>query len=101
MPALAARGTPSPCVVLGVASSKRTRGLQAARSALGLPPAQVVEWRDWLADAGRLAAALAPGCRFKIEPPGDDVQAQARLLNDGAGRLGRAACAPLQYGELC
>ena len=101
MRTLAARGTPPPCVVLGVASSKRTRGLQAARKALGLAPARLVEWRDWLADAGCLAAALVPGCRFKIEPPGDDVQAHARLLRDGAERLGRAACAPLQYGELC
>jgi hypothetical protein len=100
MPAVATRGSP-PCVVLGVASSKRTRGLQAARAALGLAPARVVEWRDWLVDASRLAAALAPGCRFKIEPPGDDVQAHARLLRDGAERLGRAPCAPLQYGELC
>ena len=101
MPDLAAHGTPPPCVVLGVASSKRTRGLQAARAVLGLAPARIVEWRDWLADPGRLDAALARGCRFKVEPPGDDVQAHARLLRDGAERLGRPACAPLQYGELC
>ena len=96
-----ARGTPPPCVVLGVASSKRTRGLQAARSALGLAPARVLEWRDWLAEPGRLAALLAAGGRVKIEPPGDDVEAHARLLRDGAERLGRAPCAPLQHGELC
>ena len=96
-----ARDTPPPCVVLGVASSKRARGLQAARTALGLAPARVLEWRDWLADPRRLAPLLAPGCRFKIEPPGDDVEAHARLLRHGAERLGRAACAPLQHGELC
>ena len=89
------------CVVLGVAASKRTRGLQAARAALALAPAHILEWRDWLAEPGRLAALLAPGCRFKIEPPGDDVQAHGRLLGDGAALLGRSAAAPLQFGELC
>lgn len=97
----AARDLPPPCVVLGVSSSKRTRGLQSARAGLGLAPARIVEWRDWLSTPGRLAAALTPGCRFKIEPPGDDVQAHARLMRDGAERLGRAPRAPLQYGELC
>ena len=92
---------PAPCVVLGVAASKRTRGLQAARAALGLPPARVVEWRDWLAEPGGLDDALAAGGRLKLEPPGDDVGAHASLLADGARRLGRPACAPLQHGELC
>ena len=96
----AAPGAP-PCVVLGVASSKRTRGLQAARARLGLAPARLVDWHDWLADPRRLDTALAPGCRFKIEPPGDDVAVHARLLHDGAQRLGRPPCAPLQFGELC
>lgn len=92
---------PPSCVVLGVSSSKRTRGLQAARAGLGLAPARLVEWRDWLAAPERLAAVLAPGDCFKIEPPGDDIEAHARLLHDGAERLGRAPCAPLQHGELC
>jgi len=97
-----ARGGPaSPLVVLGVGASKRTRGLQAARAALGLPPARLVSWRDWLADPACLDAALAPGARVKIEPPGDDVEAHARLMHGGAQRLDRPACAPLQHGELC
>ncbi len=91
----------SPCVVLGVAASKRTRGLQAARAALGRAPARIVEWRDWLASPSVLDDALAGGGRLKLEPPGDDVQAHATLLARGATRLDRAACAPLQHGELC
>ena len=90
-----------PCVVLGVAASKRTRGLQAARAALGRVPARIVEWRDWLASPSLLDDALAAGGRLKLEPPGDDVQAHAMLVARGAARLGRAACAPLQHGELC
>lgn len=97
-----ARGGPaSPLVVLGVGASKRMRGLQAARAALGLAPARLVSWRDWLADPACLDAALAPGTRVKIEPPGDDVQAHARMMHAGALRLDRPACAPLQHGELC
>ena len=97
-----ARGGPaSPLVVLGVGASKRTRGLQAARAALGLAPARLVSWRDWLADPACLDAALARGTRVKIEPPGDDAQAHARLVHAGAQRLDRPACAPLQHGELC
>jgi len=91
----------SPCVVLGVAASKRTRGLQAARAASGLAPARLVEWRDWLAAPDGLDAALEPGCRLKLEPPGDDVHAHATLLKRGAALLGRQACSPLQHGELC
>ncbi len=88
-------------VVLGVAASKRARGLQAARVAAGLPPAQIVEWRDWLAAPACLDAALARGGLVKLEPPGDDVVAHAMLLARGAQRLGRPAVAPLQHGELC
>jgi len=90
-----------PCVVLGVAASKRTRGLQAARAVLGLPPARLVEWRDWLVSRECLDIALAPGCRLKLEPPGDDVQVHAALIDRGARRRGRPASAPLQHGELC
>jgi hypothetical protein len=96
-----ARGAPLPFVVLGVAASKRTRGLQAARTALGLPPARVVEWHEWFAAPDRLDAALAAGGRLKLEPPGDDVRAHAMLLAAGGRRLGRPAIAPLQHGELC
>lgn len=100
-PAARRGGPASPFVVLGVAASKRLRGLQAARAALGLPPARLVPWRDWLADPACLDAALAPDVRVKIEPPGDDVEVHARLLHAGAHLLDRPARAPLQHGELC
>ncbi|MEP6502923.1 MAG: STM4014 family protein [Betaproteobacteria bacterium] len=89
-----------PWLVLGVGGSKRQQALQAARAALGLAPARLVEWRDWLAAPHALAAAGLAHCRLKIEPPGDDVEAHAALLRLGCEQLGRAPCAPPRHGEL-
>ena len=86
--------------MLGVGGSKRSRGLQAARAALGLAPARLVEWRDWLAQPDRLSQALAGPCDFKIEPPGDDAQAHLQLLHQGCDALGRPRCAAPGHGEL-
>jgi glutathione synthase/RimK-type ligase-like ATP-grasp enzyme len=86
-------------VVLGVADSKRTRGLQAAAAAAGVP-VQVIEWRDWLAAPEQLAGALQAPCRFKIEPPGDDAQVHLALLHRGCERLGRPPCPAPERGEL-
>ena len=106
-------------VVLGVAGSKRTRGLQAAAAAAGVP-VQLVEWREGLAAPGlpaealadpptaqladrladRLAAALRTPCRFKIEPPGDDPQVHLALLHLGCQQLGRPPCPAPERGEL-
>ena len=88
-----------PWVVLGVAGSKRTRGLLAA-SVASNSPVRLVEWRDWLADAGVLDEALLPGCRLKIEPPGDDPSVHLRLLHLGCARLGRPPCDSPERGEL-
>ena len=89
-----------PWVVLGVGGSKRSRGLQAARAALGLAPARLVEWRDWMDRPGGLDALLAAPCHLKIEPPGDDPQVHLRLLHDGCEVLGRPRCAAPEHGEL-
>jgi glutathione synthase/RimK-type ligase-like ATP-grasp enzyme len=102
-------------VVLGVAGSKRTRGLQAAAVAAGVP-LQFVEWREGLAAPGllanpqadpmahpltdRLAEALCTPCRFKIEPPGDDPQVHLALLHLGCQQLGRPPCPAPERGEL-
>ncbi|MFI8619291.1 STM4014 family protein [Acidovorax sp. NPDC077693] len=86
-------------VVLGVAGSKRTRGLMAA-AALARVSVQLVEWRDWLAAPDRLAQALRVPCRFKIEPPGDDPQVHLALLHRGCESLGRPPCAAPESGEL-
>jgi hypothetical protein len=88
-----------PWVVLGVADSKRTRGLTAASAACGVA-VQWVDWRDWLADPGALDAALQAPCRFKIEPPGDDPVAHLQLLHDGCALLGRSPVDAPERGEL-
>lgn len=89
-----------PWVVLGTSGSKRSRGLQAARAALGLVPARIVEWYDWLASAPLLAESLRTPCHFKIEPPGDDPRAHLRLLHDGCDLMGRSRCDRPLHGEL-
>jgi hypothetical protein len=86
-------------VVLGVGGSKRTRGLQGAAAAAGVP-VQLVEWRDWLAAPDRLTEALQAPCHFKVEPPGDDPQAHLALLHLGCERLGRPPCPAPERGEL-
>jgi len=90
------------CVVLGVAASKRWRGLQAARAALGLAPACLVEWRDFLVDPAALARAVdvPAACRLKLEPPGDDPVAHAHLLARGAALRDRAPPQAPRHGEL-
>lgn len=87
-------------ILLATNGSKRVRLLQAARARLKLPPAAVLEWRDWLAQPALLGTALAQPCRFKIEPPGDDPAVHLQLLRDGCRLQGRAAMRPPAHGEL-
>jgi glutathione synthase/RimK-type ligase-like ATP-grasp enzyme len=89
-----------PFVLLGVGAGKRVRLMQAARATLGLPPAQLVEWRDWLAQPAVLDAALARPCVLKIESPGDDPGLYYALLKQGCQALGVAAPRPPEHGEL-
>lgn len=88
-----------PWVVLGVATSKRTKGLLAAARETGAS-VRLVEWREWLADAHALEGWLQQPCRFKIEPPGDDARVHMALVHMGCEHLGRAPCAPIERGEL-
>lgn len=102
-----------PWVVLGVRDSKRSTGLQAARHALGLPPATLVTWRDWLhnpnaltqhfectsALASSATTAATTACIFKIEPPGDDPEAHHHLMTLGCHLQGVPPPLPLAYGE--
>lgn len=88
-----------PWVVLGVATSKRTKGLFAAARETGAS-VRLVEWRAWLADAHALDDCFQQPCRFKIEPPGDDAAVHMTLVHLGCEHLGRAPCAPIERGEL-
>ncbi|WFR77025.1 STM4014 family protein [Janthinobacterium rivuli] len=87
-------------LLLATSGSKRVRLMQAARAQLRLPPAQVLEWRDWLAQPALLEDALRRPCLFKIEPPGDDPAAHLRLLHDGCRQLDRAPVHAPEHGEL-
>jgi glutathione synthase/RimK-type ligase-like ATP-grasp enzyme len=89
-----------PFVLLGVGAGKRVRLMQAARVALALPPARLVEWRDWLAQPALLDVALARPCVLKIESPGDDPGLYYTLLKEGCQALGEAAPRPPDHGEL-
>ena len=91
---------PTPLTLLATAGSKRVRLMQAARAQLRLPPAQVLEWRDWLARPALLADALRRPGLFKIEPPGDDPAAHRSLLDAGCRVLGRAPVPAPAHGEL-
>ena len=86
--------------LLATAGSKRVRLMQAARAQLRLPPAQLLEWRDWLAQPALLDAALARPGLFKIEPPGDDPAAHLLLLHAGCRLLDRPPVAAPAHGEL-
>lgn len=94
------KALPSRLVLLGVAGGKRIRLTQQARSAAGLPPAEVLEWRDWLAAPERLSSMLEQPCVFKVDAPGDDPAVQARLLAEGCIAEGIAVPGPLEHGEI-
>lgn len=86
--------------LLATAGSKRVRLMQAARAHLRLPPAQVLEWRDWLAQPALLDEALRQPGLLKIEPPGDDHAAHLLLLDAGCRLQGRAPVRAPEHGEL-
>ena len=90
----------APLTLLATSGSKRVRLMQAARAQLRLPPAQVLEWRDWLAQPALLFDAMRrPGC-LKIEPPGDDSAAHLLLLHAGCRLQNRAPVDAPAHGEL-
>ncbi|MGK5051928.1 STM4014 family protein [Janthinobacterium sp. RB2P8] len=89
-----------PLTLLATAGSKRVRLMQAARAQLRLPPAQVLEWRDWLAQPALLDEALRQPCLLKIEPPGDDPAAHLLLLDAGCRLLDRPLIDAPAHGEL-
>lgn len=87
-------------LLLATSGSKRVRLMQAARAQLRLPAAQVLEWRDWLAQPAMLHEALRQPGILKIEPPGDDPAAHLLLLQAGCRLLGRAPVRVPDHGEL-
>ena len=91
---------PTPLTLLATSGSKRVRLMQAARAQLRLPPAQVLEWRDWLAQPALLEEALRQHCLLKIEPPGDDPAAHLLLLQAGCRLLDRPLVDAPAHGEL-
>lgn len=90
----------TPLTLLATAGSKRVRLMQAARAQLRLPPAQVLEWRDWLRQPALLNVALAHPGLLKIEPPGDDPAAHLLLLQAGCRLQDRPQLDAPAHGEL-
>lgn len=90
----------TPLTLLATAGSKRVRLMQAACAQLRLPPVQVLEWRDWLAQPDLLPASLRHPSLLKIEPPGDDPAAHLLLLQAGCRLLERPLVAAPAHGEL-
>ena len=87
-------------LLLATQGSKRVRLMQAARAQLRLPPAQVLEWRDWLRQPALLEDSLRQTGLLKIEPPGDDPAAHLLLLQAGCRLLGRPLLSAPAHGEL-
>ena len=87
-------------LLLATQGSKRVRLLQAARAHLRLPPAQVLEWRDWLRQPALLEDSLRQPGLLKIEPPGDDPAAHLLLLQAGCRLLNRPLLSAPAHGEL-
>ena len=87
-------------LLLATQGSKRVRLLQAARAHLRLPPAQVLEWRDWLRQPALFEDSLRQPGLLKIEPPGDDPAAHLLLLQAGCRLLERPPVAAPAHGEL-
>ena len=87
-------------LLLATQGSKRVRLLQAARAHLRLPPAQVLEWRDWLRQPALLEDSLRQTGPLKIEPPGDDPAAHLLLLQAGCRLLDRPLVSAPAHGEL-
>ncbi|WP_167237159.1 STM4014 family protein [Massilia genomosp. 1] len=89
-----------PLVLLGVRGDKRETLTQAARAALGLPPALVHDWCEWLQQPSLLAASLARPCVFKIDSTGDDARVHALLTRQGCDALGCAVPRLPDRGEI-
>ena len=87
-------------LLLATQGSKRVRLLQAARAHLRLPPAQVLEWRDWLRQPALFEDSLRQPGLLKIEPPGDDPAAHLLLLQAGCRLLDRPPAEAPTHGEL-
>ncbi|WP_058050474.1 STM4014 family protein [Janthinobacterium sp. Ant5-2-1] len=87
-------------LLLATQGSKRVRLLQAARAHLRLPPAQVLEWRDWLRQPALLEDSLRQPGLLKVEPSGDDPAAHRLLLQAGCRLLDRPPVDAPAHGEL-
>lgn len=87
-------------LLLATQGSKRVRLMQAARAQLHLPPAQVLEWRDWLRQPALLEDSLRRTGLLKIEPPGDDPATHLLLLHAGCRLLDRPPVEAPALGEL-
>src|SRR3954451_20699719 len=76
-------GVPRPFVIVGILGDPRTAGFQAARTRAGLPPADVLDYRELIVDVQSAAARIPQGARVRIDSPGRDPQVLSGLLKLG------------------
>lgn len=75
---------PGRVVVVGHPGHKRVTLFQEALARRGLPPAQVVAWRDVLTGQDDLERAVGGGALVRVESPGQDFEVEKLLLAAGA-----------------
>jgi hypothetical protein len=71
-------------VVLCNPENRRLGLFQSALARFGLPPAEVVAYREFLKKTGDLRSAVASGCVLRIESPGENFEVEKALLALGA-----------------
>lgn len=90
-------------IVIGHPDFRRVQLYLDAAARHGLPPAQVIPYRQLLAHPEALADLLRPGDLLRIESPGEDLDAIIALLERGAQEaeaLGERVIAPARLPEL-
>ncbi len=88
---------PLPFLLLGIPENRRVTLFQEALALEGLPPARVVSWRDFLADARALGSLPDEPLLLRVDSPGEDQAVERALLHRGhedARHLGCHAITP-------
>lgn len=87
----------SDLLIVGSAGGERTRAVQASLARAGLPPARVLDYREFLRGTpGPARGRVAPGSIVRLESPSEDSRVDAELVVLGGGVRPAAATALLR-----